>query len=150
MPHSPRLYRGKLWLFDSGRGQFGSLDPATGTFEPLCFCPGYLRGLSFSGNFAIVGLSKPRERTFSGLALDDELAKRKTEPQCGVMVVDLTSGDIVHWLKIAGVITELYDVAVLGGVRRPAMVGTKADDIKRTLMVGDMGDLEPQGVVGTA
>ena len=65
-------------------------------------------------------------------------------------MVDLTSGDIVHWLKIAGVITELYDVAVLGGVRRPAMVGTKADDIKRTLMVGDMGDLEPQGVVGTA
>ncbi len=28
MPHSPRLYRGKLWLLDSGRGQFGRRRPA--------------------------------------------------------------------------------------------------------------------------
>ncbi len=77
MPHSPRLYRGRLWLHDSGTGFFGSVDPGGGSFEPLTFCPGYLRGLAFVGDHAVVGLSQPRhDQTFRGLRLDDELAKR--------------------------------------------------------------------------
>ena len=27
MPHSPRLYDGKLWLLNSGTGEFGTVDP---------------------------------------------------------------------------------------------------------------------------
>ncbi|MBN3892115.1 MAG: DUF4915 domain-containing protein [Nostoc sp. JL31] len=38
-------------------------------FEPVVFCPGYLRGCGFYGNFAVVGISQPRHnKTFSGLA----------------------------------------------------------------------------------
>ena len=86
MPHSPRLYRGRLWLHNSGTGQFGSIDPGGGPFEPLTFCPGYLRGLAFVGDYAVVGLSQPRhEKTFSGLALETELAKRDAEPRCGLL-----------------------------------------------------------------
>ena len=48
----------------------------------MAFCPGYLRGLSFHGDYALVGLSKQREnRTFSGLALDDNLASAQAEPR---------------------------------------------------------------------
>ena len=39
MPHSPRIYRNRLWLLDSGTGHFGSADPETGRFTPLAFCP---------------------------------------------------------------------------------------------------------------
>ena len=39
MPHSPRLYDGRLWVLNSGRGQFGHVDPATGIFTPVAFCP---------------------------------------------------------------------------------------------------------------
>src|SRR5262249_1330689 len=39
MPHSPRFYRGRLWLLNSGTGYLGSVDPASGTFVPLTFCP---------------------------------------------------------------------------------------------------------------
>ncbi len=35
MPHSPRVYRDKLWLLDSGTGFFGTVDRATGKFEPI-------------------------------------------------------------------------------------------------------------------
>ena len=49
MPHSPRVYRGKLWLLNAGTGYFGSIDLASGKFEPLTFCPGFLRGLAFAG-----------------------------------------------------------------------------------------------------
>ena len=150
MPHSPRLHQGRLWFLESGTGYLCRADRDTGRVERIAFCPGYLRGLTFSNNFAVVGLSKPRERTFSGLALDDNLASRKVEPQCGVMVIDLATGDAVHWLKISGMISELYDVAMLAGVRRPAALGTKADDIKRTVTVGDPEVLAPAAAFAVA
>ncbi|MBY0499171.1 MAG: TIGR03032 family protein [Nitrosomonas sp.] len=136
MPHSPRWHNGKLWLLNSGTGDFGYVDFASGRFEPLCFCPGYMRGLSFHGDFALVGLSKPREnKTFSGLALDDHLKSRNAEARCGIQVIDLRSGDIVHWLRIEGVVEELYDVVTLPRVRRPMALGFKTDEIRRVLSV---------------
>jgi uncharacterized protein (TIGR03032 family) len=134
MPHSPRLHHGKLWLLNSGTGDFSH----TGRLVPIAFCPGYARGLVMVGEFAVIGCSRPRENmTFSGLPLDDELAKRKAEARCGLLIVDLRSGDIVHWLRIEGIVEELYDVAVLRGVRRPMALGFKTDEIRRMLTVGD-------------
>ena len=93
MPHSPRVYRGRLWLLNSGTGYFGSIDPTSGVFVPLTFCPGYLRGLAFVGDYAVMGLSRPRhDKTFSGLALDDALAAKGVEARCGLHVVDLRNG----------------------------------------------------------
>ena len=138
MPHSPRLHGGKLWLLDSGTGNFGYVDLARGKFEPVAFCPGYLRGLSFVGDYAVLGLSLNREnKTFQGLALEDNLKKRKAEPRCGLQVVDLRSGDVVHWLRIEGLVRELYDVCVLPGVRRPMALGFKTDEIRRVISVGE-------------
>lgn len=134
MPHSPRWYRDKLWLFNSGTGEFGYVDAQRGKFEPVAFCPGYLRGLALSGDFAIVGLSQARgNKTFSGLPLDEKLAQKNTEPRCGLMVIDLRTGDSVHWLWMEGVVEELYDVAVLPGVRRPMAIGFRTDEIRRVI-----------------
>ncbi len=136
MPHSPRWHDGRLWLLNSGTGEFGFADLAAGRFEPVAFCPGYARGLAFAGNRAIVGLSMAREnRTFSGLALDEALAAKNTEARCGLAVIDLTTGDMVEWVRIEGVIRELYDVAFLPGIRRPALVGLMGEDIKRTISI---------------
>ena len=137
MPHSPRWHRGRLWLLNSGEGEFGWADLAAGRFEPVAFCPGYGRGLAFAGDFAVVGLSKPREsRTFQGLALDERLAERKAEARCALHVIDLRTGDAVHWLRIEGIVSELYDIAVLPGVRRPMALGFKSDEIRRMITVG--------------
>ncbi len=138
MPHSPRWYRDRLWLHNSGTGEFGTVDLEAGRFDPVCFCPGYLRGLSFIGDYAVMGLSKPREnRTFTGLGLDDALADRKAEARCALQVVDLRSGDIVHWLRIEGVVEELYDVITLPGIKRPMAIGFKSDEIRRVISVSD-------------
>jgi uncharacterized protein (TIGR03032 family) len=142
MPHSPRLYRGRVWLLNSGAGTLGSVDPAGGAFEPLTFCPGYLRGLAFCGDYAVVGLSQPRhDKTFGGLALDGELARRGAEARCGLQVIDLRSGDVAHWLRIEGMVRELYDVAVLPGVVRPMALGFKSDEIQRMIAVDDEGSV---------
>ncbi|HEY4163544.1 MAG TPA: TIGR03032 family protein [Dongiaceae bacterium] len=136
MPHSPRIYDGRLWLLNSGTGEFGFVDADSGKFEAIAFCPGYLRGLSFHGPFAIVGLSQPREsKTFTGLPLDDALAKRGASPLCALMVIDLKSGAAVHWLKIEGIVHELYDVVALPDIRRPMALGLKTDEIRRLLTV---------------
>jgi len=136
MPHSPRLYRGRLWLLNSGSGEFGYVELDTGRFEAVAFCPGYARGLGFAGDRAIIGLSRPREnRTFAGLALDDALRMRDTEPRCGLIIVNLESGDITDWVRIEGVVQELYDVAVIPRVRRPSLIGFKGNEIRYVISI---------------
>lgn len=140
MPHSPRLYRGRLWVLNSGTGELGWVDIDSGRFEGIAFCPGFIRGLAFCGDYAIVGLSKPRrERAFSGLTLDDRLREKDAEARCGIWVIDLRSGVIAHWLELEGVVAELYDVQVIEGVRRPKAIGFKTDEIQRLITI----DSEP-------
>jgi uncharacterized protein (TIGR03032 family) len=135
MPHSPRFYQDRLWLLHSGAGDFGYVDLDRGVFEPVTFCPGYLRGLAFHGQMAIAGLSKPRDRLFSGLPLADRLAAGDAEPRCGLLVIDLNTGVIAHWLQLEGIVTELYDVQVLPGVQRPMALGFKTDEIQRIIAI---------------
>lgn len=134
MPHSPRLDNEKLWLLDSGRGRFGFLDLSTGRFEEVAFCPGFARGLALFGGYAVIGLSKPRQGgSFTGLELDQRLADRNARPRCGLQVVDLATGNAVHWLRIEGSIQELYDVIALPGVRRPKALGFLTREIQQAL-----------------
>lgn len=131
MPHSPRLHNGELWLFNSGSGELGVVkfdEQGMGSFEARVFCPGFLRGLSFSGNYAFVGLSKPRYKRFEGLALDQKLTDADSEPWCGVQVIDLTKNSCVDWLRIDGNIAELYDLEVLPGVVCPMAVPPMSEE----------------------
>ena len=142
MPHSPRIKHGgyndgALYVLNSGTGEFGIVDPNSGDFTAITFCPGYARGLCFVGDYAVVGLSLPRDnKTFQGLPLDAALAEKNTEPRCGLLVIDLKTGDIVHWLRITGIVSELYDVAFMPGVRNPSLIGFQSDEIRRVLKVG--------------
>ncbi len=142
MPHSPRLHDAgdgeKLYLLDSGTGRFGTIDQASGRFTEIAFCPGYARGLALHGSFAVIGLSRPRDnKTFEGLPLDEALAAKGTTPRCGLLVVDLTTGEIPHWLRLEGVVEELYDTAILPNTRRPMALGLKTDEIRRTISIGE-------------
>lgn len=136
MPHSPRVHDGKVWLLNSGSGELVRIDTSSGQAETVAFCPGYARGLSFVGDHAVVGLSLSRhDRTFGGLALDEALRKRDTEPRCGLVVIDLKNGDIVAWVRIEGVVRELYDVSVIHDVRRASLIGFKGDDVRYLISI---------------
>lgn len=138
MPHSPRWYDDRLWLHDSGTGRFGHVDLKDGSFEPVSFCPGFLRGMDFAGDFAVMGTSKPRDSgTFEGLPLDEILARNKTDAECALYIVDLKSGTVAHSLKIEGVVTELYDVVLLPETVRPMAIGFQGDEIRRVITVGE-------------
>jgi uncharacterized protein (TIGR03032 family) len=87
-PHSARLRDGRLWLLNSGYGQYGFIDGHS--FHSVATLPGWTRGLSFHGRFAFVGTSRvlPRFRHYApGLATD-----RAT---CGVHAIDVRSGRVL-------------------------------------------------------
>jgi uncharacterized protein (TIGR03032 family) len=137
MPHSPRWHRGRLWLHNSGTGEFGYADLERGRFEPVTFCAGYLRGLDFVGDFAVVGLSEPRgERAFAGLALQERIEAKKAKPRCAIQVIDLRSGDVVHWVRFDTLLHEFYDVALLRDCARPMAIGFQTDEIRRVITIG--------------
>ena len=120
MPHSPRVYRGRVWLLDSGTGQLVVVDPASGNVEPVAELPGYTRGLALHESFAFVGLSKIRETsTFGGMPI----AGRRDELRCGVGVVDLRTGRLLARLEFLSGVEEIFAVQVLPGVRSPAVSG---------------------------
>lgn len=135
MPHSPRLYKDRLWLLNSGRGEFGCI--VEGQFKAVVRCPGYLRGLSFIGDYAIIGASKARdEAVFADLPLGEMLAEEKVDPVCGLFIVDLKQGKLVHSLLFEDPVRELFDVAVLPDVKQAAAIGIQNDDIQKCITIG--------------
>ena len=147
MPHSPRLYRGDLWLTNSGTGELGRVDFDAGRFEPVAFAPGFLRGLTFVNDYAVVGSSKFRDASlYSGLPLDDILAGAGTGPKLGLFVVDLRTGAIVEWLLVeGGMYHELFDVIALPGVRRPMALGLVSDEIEHSIWFDSAAMATPAG-----
>lgn len=140
MPHSPRWHNNRLWLQNSGTGYFGYVDIEKGKFEPVTFCPGYLRGMCFTGDYAVVGLSQPRDnKTFTGLQLQETLEEKKAQPRCAIQVINLNTGDVVHSANIEGIVSELYDVVALRNVTRPMAIGFKSDEIKHVISIGPNG-----------
>lgn len=126
MPHSPRMHKGELWLLNSGTGELGvvnrNADGSEGSFEARVFCPGFLRGLAFHGNYAFVGLSKPRYKRFEGLPLDQKLKDVDSEPWCGIQIIDLSTATCVDWLRIDGNLSELYDLEIIPNILAPMAV----------------------------
>ena len=128
MPHSPRWHEGKLWLLNSGTGELGWIEE--GRFQSLCALPGFVRGLAFAGGYAVVGLSKLRSPLFTGLPLEERLmAEGLPGGCCGLRVIDLASGAILHSFDLPEPIDELFDVVVLPGVRQPRALGLQGEEI---------------------
>ena len=128
MPHSPRWHEGKLWLLNSGTGELGWIE--NGYFKALCALPGFVRGLALASGCAVVGLSKLRSPQFTGLPLEERLTNEGIPGGvCGLRVIDLASGEIRHSLDLPEPIDELFDVAVLPGVRQPRALGLQGEEI---------------------
>jgi len=133
MPHSPRFYRDRLWILESGKGEFGYLDLGTGRVETVAQLPGFTRGLAFAGPFALIGLSQVRESVFTGLPLMARLKERA----CGVWVVDIRNGRTVGMLRFEDLVQEIFDVQILPGLRFPEMVEPASPWVKRSFVLPD-------------
>lgn len=145
MPHSPRLHQGELYVAHSGEGSVVRVDPATGSWTEIGFAPGFLRGLSLVGRYAVVGSSMPRSGDlYSGLPLDDRLAAANQRPRLGLFIFDLDRGDVAEWLMVDGPMREIFDVVALPGVRRPMAYGILGPELAESIWI-DSAAAEPAG-----
>ena len=137
MPHTPRLYKGQLWVLEAGSGWLCHVDVQTGEFERVLWRPGFLRGLRFYKNYAFICSSMPRDQYFHGLPLDNILKERGETARCAVDIIDMETMNIVHSLEITGAVKEIYDVALLENCKQPLLYGIQGEEARRIVVVGD-------------
>jgi uncharacterized protein (TIGR03032 family) len=94
-PHSARLRDGKVWLLNSGYGEYGYIE--AGAFHRVAVLPGWTRGLCFHRRVAFIGTSRvlPRFRQYApGLEVDRAV--------CAVQAIDADSGRVLGSLTWPG------------------------------------------------
>ena len=117
MPHSPRVWHGELHLLLSATGELVRLDPASGRTETITRLPGFARGLARCGDYAFAGVSRLRRNHKFG-----DLPIASQPPFCGVVAIHLPGGSIVGSIEYKSTCEEIYDVQVLHGTGRSAIL----------------------------
>lgn len=117
-PHSPRLHQGELYVLNSGAGEIGRVDLKTGKFDSIAFVGGYGRGLSFVGDYAVFGISKPRHNAYiKNFPLHDRLRALGEVDRCQLIAVNLKTGDVIQAVTFEGAARELFDTVVIPDCR---------------------------------
>lgn len=117
VPHSPRLFDGRLHLLESGTGRVVIADVATGAISVLAELPGFTRGLERHGDVLFVGLSKLREARRTDLPV----GRHGDALICGIAALDARSGATLGWIAFED-LREVFDVRVLPGVQAATVV----------------------------
>jgi uncharacterized protein (TIGR03032 family) len=124
MPHSPRIYDGKLYVLLSGSGELIHVDPIGGKYDVVQKMKGFVRGMDKIGDFVFIGLSKLRttSKAFGDLPI------AKDSISCGIAVVQLSTGRLVGYIKYENSVEEIYDVRVLPNTKRPGVLNHYQED----------------------
>ncbi|MFL5244186.1 MAG: TIGR03032 family protein [Gemmataceae bacterium] len=132
MPHSPRWYRDRLWILESGTGALAIVDEATGRCDAVAQMPGFTRGLEFFGPYAFIGLSQVRETAaFSGIPITE----RSNERVSGVWVIDIRTGQTAAFLQFQAGVQEVFAVLVLPGLRSPEIVNEENEILANSFAI---------------
>lgn len=124
MPHSPRIYDGKLYVLLSASGELVHVDTTGGKYEVIQKLKGFVRGMDKIGDFIFIGLSKLRttSQAFGDLPIASESIS------CGVAVIQLSTGRLIGYIKYENSVEEIYDVRVLPNTRRPGVLNHYQED----------------------
>ncbi len=140
MPHSPRLINGKLYVLLSATGELAIVDVNSGKHEVVKSLNGFVRGMSYHGDYLFIGLSKLRENS---TAFND-LPISKKSIFSGIAILHEPTCSIVGHIKYENSVEEIYDVKVLPGLKRPGLLNHEKEDHKVALVspVGDFWAVE--------
>jgi uncharacterized protein (TIGR03032 family) len=117
-PHSPRLHNGELYVLNSGAGEIGRIDLSSGRYDCIAFVGGYGRGLSFVGDYAIFGISKPRHDGYiPNFPLHDRLKALRMPDRCQLIAVNLKTGHVTQAITFEGAAREFFDTVVIPDCR---------------------------------
>ncbi len=130
MPHSPRMYEGRLLVLCSATGELIMIDPATGQYDTIARLKGFLRGMCRVGDILFIGLSEIRKNS----SVFRELPVAGDALFCGVVAIHLPSGEQVGFIRYENSVEEIYDVQFLSGTRRPGILNTLREEHRKALV----------------
>jgi uncharacterized protein (TIGR03032 family) len=130
MPHSPRIYEGKLYALCSATGEVICIDTTSGKYDVIVRLNGFLRGMCKKDDILFVGLSKLRKHssTFRDLPVAQQALS------CGIAAIHLPTGKQIAFLHYENSVEEIYDVQFLDGLRRPSILNTLRDEHRRAIV----------------
>lgn len=134
MPHSPRVYDGKLYVLNSTQGELIRVNPQTGTYDVVCKLGGFARGMDKIGDYLFIGVSKLRHN--SQVFADLPIAKSSF---AGVIAVYLPYNSVVGQFKYQMSVDEIYDVKILPGMLRPNVLSPNMEVKARAITIPNAG-----------
>lgn len=136
MPHSPRLVGDRLYMIEAGTGTLLEIDRTSGARRSIVTLPGFARGLAVHDGYFFVGLSLMRDsKPFEGLPVE----RSGQELICGVVAIEIATGQLVGMLRYTGGCTEIHDIQVAAGVRRLGISGNETDTSTLAIDLPDFG-----------
>jgi uncharacterized protein (TIGR03032 family) len=126
MPHSVRLYDGALYVLDSASGSLWRMDLETRKGEVLTHLPGFARGMRRLGDVLFIGISPIRD---TAKALNLPVFAKPADFKAGLAAVDIRTGQVLGLLRLPGTIAEIFDIAIIPGVRRLHIQNPAADHL---------------------
>ena len=133
MPHSPRIYDGKLYMLLSATGEIVCVDPEKGTYETINKINGFIRGMARCKDYLFVGRSRLRKNssTFRDLPIADRAL------ESGVTVLHLPTGAVVGSMRFESSVDEIFDIQILPEMTRPGILNTQSETHKMALTTPD-------------
>jgi uncharacterized protein (TIGR03032 family) len=125
MPHSPRLFDGRLFVLESGFGAVLEIDPNNGEKRCLARLPGLTRGLCADKDILFVGLSHRRSSKLDWKLPIDSL---DTPLKAGVAAVDANTGNVIGMIEILNDLREVFDVKLLPNIACPGIADINNPD----------------------
>lgn len=132
MPHSPRWWNDQLFVLLSATGEIAIIDIKTGTKEVLARLNGFVRGMAKAGDFIFIGLSAMRE---SATDMFRQMPIADQSKEAGIAILHLPSCKIAGEIRFHQHITEIYDIVVLEGQKRPNILNTIKPEYRKGLSI---------------
>ena len=130
MPHSPTLINDELYILESGSGRLLKVNVQEKSYDVIYNFGRFLRGMTHHKDLLIIGASKIRETSKSFKGLD----VKKNSKNAGIIIFDLRTKTIFGELNYTSTVEEIYDVNIIEGFNKPAIINQLDDRCKEIIV----------------
>jgi uncharacterized protein (TIGR03032 family) len=131
MPHTPRVFDGKLYTLLSATGELICIDPDNKNYSVVANLNGFVRGMDLIDDYLFVGINKIRKKSSSF----GHISFPKGSNQAAIVALHLPTGSIVGKLTYQNSVDEIYDIHVLNNLTRPNVLNTDKEIHKAGLSI---------------
>lgn len=131
MPHSPRIYKGNLYMVLSASGEVIQVDVQNRSYTVIRNLEGFVRGLAIVDDYMFVGMSKLRKNssTFAHLPFAEKASL------AGIKILHLPTRALVGEIIYQTSVDEIYDLQIIPGTNSAGILNTIHDIYKQSLMI---------------